>query len=48
MTILDCLALWACGAAHSKHQPAILEARRRGDQEEGLVAVLEVMKYGEY
>jgi hypothetical protein len=29
-------------AAHPVHQPAITEARGRGDQEKGLVAVLEV------
>jgi hypothetical protein len=28
-------------AAHPMHQPAIIEARRRGDKEKGMVAVLE-------
>jgi len=29
--------------AHPEHQPAIIEARGRGDQEKGLVAILAVM-----
>jgi len=28
------------GTAHPKHKPAIIESRRRGDQEKGMVAVL--------
>jgi hypothetical protein len=30
------------GTAYPKHQPAILEAMGRGDQEKGMVAVLEI------
>jgi hypothetical protein len=34
-------------AAHPKHQPAIIEARGRRDQEKGMVAVLEITAFSQ-